>query len=152
MGRTKSIALLSLSFFLFCTVLFLLSIFLFCFFFITRSGAPKFPSRNEQNLPNRNKQGSAQCFPNEPSTNGRKPTAAINFQNKEGGTHQIWWDGSDLGGIGEGKNMVWMNKRRTVVNSGDMKRPATSDANARKFNNTRLLNESARPNGSGTKF
>jgi len=66
--------------------------------------------------------------------------------------HQIWWDGSDLGRTGGGKNMVWMNERRTAVNSGDTKRPAKSDANAHKFNNTRLLNESARPNGSGAKF
>jgi len=76
----------------------------------------------------------------------------LTSKTRRGEMHQIWWDGSDLGRTGGGKNMVWMNKRRTVVNSGDMKRPATSDANARKFNNTRLLNESARPNGSGTKF
>ena len=53
---------------------------------------------------------------------------------------------------GEGRTWYGWTKEETAVNSGDMKRPATSDANARKFNNTRLLNESARPNGLGTKF
>jgi hypothetical protein len=45
-----------------------------------------------------------------------------------------------------------MEDRRMVVKDGNTKRPATSDANARKFNNTRLLNEVQGQNGSGTKF
>jgi hypothetical protein len=44
-----------------------------------------------------------------------------------------------------------MEDRRMVVKDGNTKRPATSDANARKFNNTRLLNEVQGQNGSGTK-
>jgi hypothetical protein len=39
-----------------------------------------------------------------------------------------------------GKNVGCMNERK-VVNSGNTRRPATSDANAHKFNNTRLLKE-----------
>jgi hypothetical protein len=34
-----------------------------------------------------------------------------------------------------------MNERKTAVNSGNTRQPATIDANARKFNNTRLLKE-----------
>jgi hypothetical protein len=45
-----------------------------------------------------------------------------------------------------------MDDRRMVVKEGNTKRPATSDANARKFNNTRLLNEVQGQNGWGTKF
>jgi hypothetical protein len=45
-----------------------------------------------------------------------------------------------------------MDDRRKVVKDGNTKRPATSDANARKFNNTRLLNEVQGQNGLGTKF
>jgi hypothetical protein len=41
----------------------------------------------------------------------------------------------------DGKNVGCMNERRKVVNSGNMRRQATSDANAHKFNNTRLLKE-----------
>jgi hypothetical protein len=41
----------------------------------------------------------------------------------------------------DGKNVGCMNERRKVVNSGNTRRPATSDANAHKFNNTRLLKE-----------
>jgi hypothetical protein len=37
-------------------------------------------------------------------------------------------------------------------NNGTTRQPATLDANAHKFNNTRLLKENARPNGSGTRF
>jgi hypothetical protein len=36
----------------------------------------------------------------------------------------------------DGKNVGCMNERRKVVNSGNTRRPATSDANAHKFNNT----------------
>jgi hypothetical protein len=41
----------------------------------------------------------------------------------------------------DGKNVGCMKERRKVVNSGNTRRPATSDANAHKFNNTRLLKE-----------
>jgi hypothetical protein len=40
-----------------------------------------------------------------------------------------------------------MNERRKVVNSGNTRRPATSDANAHKFNNTRLLKEKCKAKG-----
>jgi len=45
-----------------------------------------------------------------------------------------------------------MDDRRMVVKNGNTKRPATNDANARKFNNTRLLKEVQGQNGSGTKY
>jgi hypothetical protein len=51
----------------------------------------------------------------------------------------------------DGKNVGCVNERRKVVNSGNMRRLATSDANAHKFNNTRLLKEKCKAKSCGDK-
>jgi hypothetical protein len=51
----------------------------------------------------------------------------------------------------DGKNVGCMNERRKVVNSGNTRRPATSNTNAHKFNNTRLLKEKCKAKRCGDK-
>jgi hypothetical protein len=50
----------------------------------------------------------------------------------------------------DGKNVGCMNERRKVVNSGNTRPPATSGANAYKFNNTRLLKKVQGLQGQGS--
>jgi hypothetical protein len=45
-----------------------------------------------------------------------------------------------------------MYERKNDGDNGTTRQPATLDANAHKFNNTILLKENARPNGSRTMF
>jgi hypothetical protein len=45
-----------------------------------------------------------------------------------------------------------MFDRKNGGDNGTTRQSATLDANAHKFNNTRLMKENARPNGSGTRF
>jgi hypothetical protein len=45
-----------------------------------------------------------------------------------------------------------MYEQKNDDDNGTTRQPATLDANAHKFNNIRLLNKNARPNGYGTRF
>jgi hypothetical protein len=51
----------------------------------------------------------------------------------------------------DGKNVGCMNERRKVVNRGKHEVTSKSDANAHKFNNTRLLKEKCKAKRCGDK-